>query len=91
MASSQFPLQVAAGGAAATTTAMATVEGIEVVREIGRGNYGSVWLVRQPGSCRNLVLKCVSVRQEEVREEKGGLDVRTYKLGGRECLGYWGL
>ncbi|KAK8406146.1 hypothetical protein O3P69_007099 [Scylla paramamosain] len=40
---------------------MTTVEGIEVVREIGRGNYGSVWLVRQSGSCRNLVLKCVDL------------------------------
>ncbi|XP_063850385.1 serine/threonine-protein kinase Nek4-like isoform X3 [Scylla paramamosain] len=40
---------------------MTTVEGIEVVREIGRGNYGSVWLVTQSGSCRNLVLKCVDL------------------------------
>ncbi|XP_045128415.1 serine/threonine-protein kinase Nek4-like isoform X3 [Portunus trituberculatus] len=47
---------------------MTTVEGIEVVREIGRGNYGSVWLVRQPGSSKNLVLKCVDLTHCSVGE-----------------------
>lgn len=47
------------------------------MREIGRGNYGSVWLVRRPGSCRNLVLKYVELTNctpEEV--EAARMEVR---------------
>ncbi|XP_042225332.1 serine/threonine-protein kinase ppk1-like isoform X2 [Homarus americanus] len=45
------------------------MEGIEVVREIGRGSYGSVWLVRRSNNQKNLVLKCVELshcNQQEV-------------------------
>lgn len=36
------------------------IDGIEIVREIGHGSYGTVWLVKRTDSQKNLVLKCVS-------------------------------
>ncbi|XP_071536975.1 uncharacterized protein [Panulirus ornatus] len=37
------------------------MDGIKIVREIGRGSYGSVWLVRRSNNQRNLILKCVEL------------------------------
>ncbi|XP_053640197.1 uncharacterized protein [Cherax quadricarinatus] len=45
------------------------MDGIEVVKKIGHGSYGSIWLVRRSSNKKNLVLKCVELvhcNQQEV-------------------------
>ncbi|KAK7081461.1 Serine/threonine-protein kinase Nek1 [Halocaridina rubra] len=51
------------------------MEGIDILRQIGRGSYGSVWLARRQSDDRNLVLKSVdlshltSEQEESARQE----------------------
>ncbi|CAL4075819.1 unnamed protein product, partial [Meganyctiphanes norvegica] len=44
------------------------MDGFEIVREIGQGSYGTVWLVKRQRDSKQLVLKTVDLRNASIKE-----------------------
>ncbi|KAK7086219.1 hypothetical protein SK128_002810 [Halocaridina rubra] len=47
-----------------------SMEGIDILRQIGKGSYGSVWLARRQSDDRNLVLKSVNLSHLTSEQEE---------------------